>query len=91
MQVVNISNKIDEANNLILELKPVLQTYGTFQYDILAKGKDTPTFILRISFVKKNTWTSVLVNIIQKITSKGFYFILDTIEGETKLTLNIVI
>jgi hypothetical protein len=91
MQVVNISHKIDEANNLILELKPVLQTYGTFQYDILGKGKDTPTFIIRISFVKTNTWTSVLVNIIQKITSKGFYFILDPIEGETKITLNIVI
>jgi len=91
MQVLNISHKIDEANNLILDLKPVLQTYGTFDYQILAKGKDLPTFVLQISFVKKNVWTSVLVHTIHQITKKSYYFTLDTIEDQSKITLNIVI
>jgi hypothetical protein len=91
MQVINISQQIDTANNLILELKPVLQTYGTFDYQILAKGKDLPTFVLQISFVKKNVWTSILIHTIQKITKKDYYFTLDTIEDQTKIALNIII
>jgi protein gp37 len=91
MQVINISQQIDTANNLILDLKPVLQTYGTFEYQILAKGKDLPTFILQIYPVSKNVWTSLLVNVVQKITAKGFYFSLHTIEKETKISLNIII
>jgi protein gp37 len=91
MQVINISHKIDEAENLILDIKPVLQTYGTFEYQILAKGKDLPTFVLQIYPVSKNVWTSLLVNVVQKITAKGFYFSMTTIENEQKISLNIII
>jgi len=91
MQVINISNKIDEANNLISELKPVLNTFGTFDYQILAKGKEIPTFVLQISFIKKNVWSSILLHTIQKITKKDYYFTLARIENQTIITLNIVI
>jgi len=91
MQVINISQQIDTANNLILELKPVLQTFGTFDYQILAKGKETPIFVLQISFVRKNVWTSILLHTIQKLTKRDYYFTLATIENQTIITLNIII
>ncbi len=34
MQQINIIQKITEAENLILDLKPVLEIYGTFEYEI---------------------------------------------------------
>ena len=91
MQVLNISQKIDEANNLILDLNKELHFYGTFDYQILAKGKDFPTFVLQVYPVKKNVWTSILVNEVKKTTKKEFYFSFDTVENEQKITLNIVI
>ena len=91
MQVINISQQIDEANNLISELKPVLNTFGTFDYQILCKGKEEPVFILQLSFLKYNLWTSTIVKTIEKLTNKVYYFTLQTKENETKITLNIVI
>jgi hypothetical protein len=91
MQVINISQQIDTANNVIKDLKPILNTFGTFDYQILAKGKDIPAIILQISFVRKNVWSSILLHTIQKITKKDYYFTLDTIEDQTKITLNIII
>jgi hypothetical protein len=90
MQVINISQQIDEANNLIEELKPVLKTFGSFDYEIICKGKDEPVFILQLSFFKYNVWTSIIVKTIERITNKMYYFSLETRDGQQKLILNIV-
>ena len=91
MQVLNISHKIDEAENLIKELKPVLNTFGTYNYEIICKGKEEPVFIIQLSFLKYNVWTSAIVQTIERITKKMYYFTLETKEDQTKITLNIVI
>lgn len=89
MQVINISNKIDEAENLIKELKPVLEIYGTFEYEILLKGKEDPKIFLQMYFSKKNSWTSIIMQVIQKITKRNFFFTLENREDITKIALNI--
>jgi hypothetical protein len=91
MQQINITQKITEAENLILDLKPVLEIYGTFEYEILLKGKEEPKIFLQMYFSKKNSWTSIVMQVIQKITKRNFFFTLETIEDQTKITLNIVI
>jgi len=91
MQVINISQQIDTAEKLISELKPVLNTFGSINYEIICKGKNEPVFILQLSFLKYNVWTSTIVNTIERLTNKVYYFTLETKENETKITLNIII
>lgn len=91
MQQINITQKINEAENLILELKPVLEIYANFEYEILLKGKDEPKIFLQMYFSKKNSWTSIIMQVIQKITKRNFYFTLENREETTKIALNIFI
>jgi hypothetical protein len=91
MQVINVSQKIDEAQNLIQELKPVLKTFGSFDYEIILKGKEDPVFIIQISFLKFNVWTSIIIQVIERIIKRTYFFTLETKEDQTKITLNIVI
>lgn len=90
-QQINITQKINEAENLILELKPVLEIYANFEYQILLKGKDEPQIFLQMYFSRINTWTSIIMQVIQKITKRNFYFTLINIENETKIALNIIV
>ena len=89
MQQINISQKINEAANLIENLKPVLKVYGNFEFQILMKGKENPQIILQLYFSNVNTWTSVIMGVITTITKKSYYFTLETIEEKTKIALNI--
>ncbi len=89
MTQINIIQKITEAENLILDLKPVLKIYGTFEYEILLKGKEEPKIFLQMYFSKKNSWTSIVMQVIQKITKRNFFFTLETREDITKIALNI--
>lgn len=91
MQQINITQKITEAENLILELKPVLEIYANFEYEILLKGKEEPKIFLQMYFSKKNSWTSIIMHVIQKITKRNFYFTLENREETTKIALNIII
>jgi hypothetical protein len=91
MQQINITHKITEAENLILELKPLLEIYGTFEYEILLKGKEEPKIFLQMYFSKKNSWTSIIMSVIQKITKRNFFFTLENREETTKIALNIFI
>jgi hypothetical protein len=90
MQVVNITQKINEAANLIEVLKPVLKVFGNFEYQILMKGKESPQIILQMYFIGVNTWTKVVLNCISNLaTNKEYYFTLETIDEQTKIALNI--
>ena len=89
MQQINITQKINEAANLIEELKPVLKVFGNFEYQILMKGKENPQIILQIYFLYVNIWTSTVMSVITKITKNGYFFTLTTIDGQTKIALNI--
>ena len=89
MQQINITQKINEAANLIENLKPVLNVYGNFEYQILMKGKENPQIFLQLYFSNVNTWTSVIMGVITTITKKSYYFTLETIEEKTKIALNI--
>jgi hypothetical protein len=92
MQQINISQKINQAANLIEELKPVLKVYGNFEYQIIMKGKENPQIFLQLYFSNVNTWTSVIMGVITTITKKSYYFTLETIEeNEQKISLNIII
>jgi hypothetical protein len=89
MQQINITQKINEAANLIDNLKPVLKVYGNFEFQILMKGKENPQIFLHLYFSNVNTWTSVIMGVITTITKKSYYFTLETIEEKTKIALNI--
>ena len=90
MQQINITEKINQAANLIEQLKPVLKVYGNFEYQILMKGKENPQIFLQLYFSNVNTWTSVIMGVITTITKKSYYFFkLETIEENTKIALNI--
>jgi hypothetical protein len=89
MQQINITQKINEAANLIEELKPVLKVYGNFEYQILMKGKENPQIILQLYFLNTNTWTSVIMQVITQMTKKNYFFTLTTIDEQTKIALNI--
>ena len=89
MQQINITQKINEAANLIDNLKPVLKVYGNFEFQILMKGKENPQIFLQLYFSNVNTWTSVIMGVITTITKKSYYFTLETIEEKTKIALNI--
>jgi hypothetical protein len=89
MQLLNISQKINQAASLIEELKPVLKVYGNFEYQILMKGKENPQIILQLYFLNVNTWTSVIMKNIIHFTKNGYYFTLETIDEQTKIALNI--
>lgn len=91
MQQINITQKIIEAETLIYELKPVLEIYANFEYEILLKGKEEPQIFLQMYFSKKNSWTSIIMSVIQKITKRNFYFTLENREEKTKIALNIII
>ena len=92
MQQINITEKINQAANLIEDLKPVLKVYGNFEYQILMKGKENPQIFLQLYFSNVNTWTSVIMGVITTITKKSYYFTLETIEeNEQKISLNIII
>ena len=89
MQQINITQKINEAANLIENLKPVLKVYGNFEFQILMKGKENPQIFLQLYFSNVNTWTSVIMGVITTITKKSYYFTLETIDENTKIALNI--
>lgn len=90
LQQINITQKINEATNLIENLKPVLKVFGNFEYQILMKGKESPQIILQMYFIGINTWTKVVINCISNLaTKKEYYFTLETIEEKTKIALNI--
>jgi hypothetical protein len=89
MQQININQKINEAANLIEDLKPVLRVYANIEYNILLKGKENPQIILQLYFLSTNTWTSVIMKIITHFTKNGYYFTLETIDEQTKIALNI--
>jgi hypothetical protein len=91
MSQINISQKIDQAEKLIQDLKPILKLYGSFDFDILMITKETTTFLVQINFKRTNQWTSVIIQIIQKITNKYFYFNLENKDDNTKISLNIII
>jgi hypothetical protein len=89
MQVLNITQKINEAANLIEVLKPVLKVFGNFEYQILMKGKENPQIILQLYFFNRNIWSSVIMQVITQMTKKNYFFTLETIDGQTKIALNI--
>jgi hypothetical protein len=89
MSQINITQKINEAANLIDNLKPVLKVYGNFEFQILMKGKENPQIFLQLYFSNVNTWTSVIMGVITTITKKYYYFTLETIEEKTQIALNI--
>jgi hypothetical protein len=89
MQQINITQKINQAANLIEELKPVLKVYGNFEYQILMKGKENQQIILQLYFLNVNSWTSVIMKVITHFTKNGYYFTLETINENTKIALNI--
>jgi hypothetical protein len=89
MQQINITQKINEAANLIEELKPVLKVFGSFEYQILMKGKENPHIVLQLYFLNTNTWTSVIMQVITQMTKKNYFFTLITIDEQTKIALNI--
>lgn len=90
MTQINITQKINEAANLIEVLKPVLKVFGNFEYQILLKGKESPQIILQMYFLSVNTWTKVILTCISNLaTKKEYYFTLETIEEKTKIALNI--
>jgi hypothetical protein len=89
MQQINITEKINQAANLIEDLKTVLKVFGNFEYQILMKGKENPQIILQLYFLNVNSWTSVIIGVITTITKRGYFFTLETIEEQTKIALNI--
>jgi hypothetical protein len=89
MQQINITQKINEAANLIEELKPVLKVFGSFEYQILMKGKENPQIILQLYFLNTNIWSSVIMQVITQMTKKNYFFTLITIDEQTKIALNI--
>ena len=92
MTQINITEKINEASILIEDLKPVLRIYANIEYNILLKGKENPQIILQLYFLSINTWTKLILTIINNmINKKEYYFTLETIEENTKIALNIII
>ena len=89
MTQTNIINKIAEAENLILDLKPELHIFSNFDYQILLKGKEDPRIFLQIS--SKNVFTSIVTKKIQDITSKNSFFTIGVIENKPTILLNIII
>lgn len=91
MTQINITQKIETAEKLIQDLKPILKLYGSFEFEILMKGKEIPVFLVKINFTRLNQWSSVIIQIIQKITNKYYYFSTENINNQPKIALNIII
>jgi hypothetical protein len=90
MAQINIIRKITEAEDLIQVLKPILEIYGNFEFEILLKGKENPKVFLQMYYSKKNSWTSIVIKVIQKIINNNFFFTLENKEDNTKIALNII-
>lgn len=92
-----ISADIDAAQDLITVLKPELEKFGVFEYNVLSMGISTPVIVLEISFARltTNVFTKQIINTITLNTSKNYFFSIKTflINGykNTKQTINIVI
>ncbi len=98
MTIINkISADIDAAENLIKVLKPELEKFGTFEYNVLSKGKETPVIILEISFLRltTNVVSKQILNIVNLNTTNDYFLSIKNIDvngyKETKQTINIII
>lgn len=88
-----INNKIDEANNLIKDLREPLAKFGTFDYNVLMKGKENPVVLLEIAFARDtNVISKPILKTVESITKKDYFNSLKKTDRDIlKLTINIVI
>jgi len=98
MTTINkINADIDAANDLIKSLKPELEKFGTFEYNVLIKGKETPIIILEISFLKltTNVFCKLIIETIMLNTNNDYFVGIKNFDvngyKETKQTINIII
>jgi len=88
-----INNKIDEANNLIKDLREPLAKFGTFDYNVLMKGKENPVVLLEIAFARDtNVISKPILKTVENITKKDYFNRFKKTDRDIlKLTINIVI
>jgi hypothetical protein len=98
MTTINkISADIDAANDLIKTLNTELSKFGTFEYNVLTKGKETPIIILEISFARltTNVFSKNIIETIILNTTKDYFVGIKNFDvngyKETKQTINIII
>lgn len=92
-----ISADIDAANDLIAVLKPDLEKFGTFEFNVLSMGISTPVIVLEISFSRltTNVFSKQIINTVSLHTTNDYFLSIKTflINGykDIKQTINIVI
>jgi hypothetical protein len=88
-----INDRIDEANNLIKDLREPLAKFGTFDYNVLMKGKENPVVILEMSFARDtNVISKPILKTVESITKKDYFNSFKKTDRDIlKLTINIVI
>jgi hypothetical protein len=98
MTTINkISADIDAANDLTKALNPELEKFGTFEYNVLTKGKETPIIVLEISFAKltTNVFCKLIIETIMLNTNNDYFVGIKNFDvngyKETKQTINIII
>jgi hypothetical protein len=93
LKMTAINDRIDEANNLIKDLREPLAKFGTFDYNVLMKGKENPVVILEIAFARDtNVISKPILKTVESITSKNYFNSFKKNEKDIlQLTINIVI
>lgn len=92
-----ISADIDAANDLIKVLKPELEKFGNFEYNVLSMGIVTPVIVLEISFARltTNVFSKQIINTISLNTTNDYFLSIKNFDingyKDTKQTINILI
>lgn len=87
-----ISADIDAAQDLIAVLKPELEKFGVFDFNVITKGKENPVVMLEISYSRKttNVLSRAVLNTINMNTSKTYFVGFKHEILELLLTINIL-
>lgn len=88
-----ISADIDAAQDLVSVLKPELEKFGVFDFNIITKGKENPVVMLEISYSRKttNVLSKSILNAINLNTSKDYFVGFKHENLEFLQTINILI
>lgn len=88
-----ISADIDAAQDLIAVLKPELEKFGVFDFNIITKGKENPVVMLEISYSRKttNVLSKSILNAINLNTSNDYFVGFKHVNFEFLQTINILI